>query len=77
MVVLVFIISCQVSLKPSSGPLSAHTTKIARAAANTQAWPIALDTELVKRVKISSFFAVAITLFCRKPILAAVRFQTV
>jgi hypothetical protein len=43
MVVPVLITSCQVSEKSKSGPVTAHTTMIARAKANTQARPASRD----------------------------------
>jgi hypothetical protein len=55
MVVLVLIISCQVSEKPNNGPLKAQIIRSATAATKIQAWPMAFETALVKRVKISGF----------------------
>lgn len=53
MVVLVFITSCQVSEKPSRGPVQAQTIRTATAATNTHAWPRTLAARVVNRVKTS------------------------
>jgi len=65
MVVLVLIINCQVSEKPSKGPLNPHTTRRPSATTNTQGLPSADDTAVVKRVNISGFFEEIIILILR------------
>ena len=60
--VLVFIISCQVSEKPSSGPQIAQIERSKRAAINTAGLPINKATEVVNFVKISGF---SLTSLCR------------
>lgn len=55
MVVLVLIINCHVSEKPSSGPLNTHKINTPIAATNTHGRPSIFDVVLVKRVNISCF----------------------
>jgi len=49
-VVPVLTTSCQVSLKPKSGPVIAHATRIATAAANATGRPAIFAVPLAKRV---------------------------
>ena len=49
-VVPVLMTSCQVSLKPKSGPVSAHSAMTAHAATNATGRPAAFAVHLAKRV---------------------------
>jgi hypothetical protein len=58
-IVLVLMISCQVSENPSSGPLKPHATSTRSAVTNTHACPSTEGTRLVNWLKISGrFFAI-------------------
>src|SRR4051812_19167606 len=50
MVVPVLMISCQVSLKPKTGPLAIHSRITSAAALNAAGRPVALAVDLAKRV---------------------------
>lgn len=51
MVVLVLITSCQVSLKPNMGPVTAHTTMTSTARMNVAGRPVRVEVRLANRVK--------------------------
>ena len=50
MVVPVFMISCQVSLNPNSGPVTAQTTMMSMAATKATGCPVAREVHLAKWV---------------------------
>ena len=55
MVVPVLIMSCHVSLKPNTGPESAHSTSAASAIMNADGRPVALAIHFANRVKKRGF----------------------
>ena len=60
MVVPVFMMSCQVSLKPNSGPDTAQRTNAAIAMLNATGRPTAREAHLANRVKTEGFFVTLI-----------------
>ena len=60
MVVPVFMMSCQVSLKPNSGPDKAHKTNAAKATVNAMGRPTDREAALANRVKTEGFFVTLI-----------------
>ena len=61
MVVPVFMMSCQVSLKPNSGPDTAQRTNAAIAIVNAIGRPTAREAHLANRVKTEGFFVTLIS----------------
>ena len=60
MVVPVLIMSCQVSLKPNSGPDKAQTSNAARAVINAVGRPTAREAHFASRVKMEGFLVTLI-----------------
>ena len=63
MVVPVFMISCQVSLKPNTGPDRAQRINAAKAMANAAGRPTAREPHLANRVKTEGFFVTPIMMY--------------
>ena len=63
MVVPVFMMSCQVSLKSKSGPDMAQRTNAAKAMVNAAGRPTAREAHLANRVKKEGFFVTLITIY--------------
>ena len=63
MVVPVFMMSCQVSLKPNSGPDTAQRTNAAIAMVNAIGRPTAREAHLANRVKTEGFFVTLIVMY--------------
>ena len=66
MVVPVFMMSCQVSLKSKSGPDIAQRTNVAKAMVNAAGRPTAREAHLANRVKKEGFFVTLITIYWRE-----------
>ena len=56
MVVLVLITSCQVSLKPNRGPVTAQTTIVRVASINAIGCPVAREAAFANRLNHDFFF---------------------
>ena len=66
MVVPVFMMSCQVSLKSKSGPDMAQRINVAKAMVNAAGRPTAREAHLANRVKKEGFFVTLITIYWRE-----------
>jgi hypothetical protein len=66
MVVPVFMMSCQVSLKSKSGPDMAQRINVAKAMVNAAGRPTAREAHLANRVKKEGFFVTLIATYWRE-----------